>query len=497
MVKKKAKVQNSKSDQEWKNQDVLKLHNGLTEAILGSPGNDIGKQVSRDDTMFINNRWYLISNKRQLLSQSYAEHGIIRAVVDRPVDDGFKGGIDVKTDQLDENQIQDLISKMEECGDIEAVSQGRKWARLFGGGGVVINVDGRAAEPLEINKIKKGSRLRFIPVDMWELYFGIINMSDDDDFELMDNRYNAGNQLDSVQSFNYYGTQIDASRVIKMKGFPAPSFIRPQLRGWGLSALESFVRSINQYLKSTDLSFEVLDEFKLDIFKIKDFNNSLLTKNGTEAVNKRLHLANMQKNFLNSLAMDSEDDYIQKQLSFTGISEAMEGIRMQIAADLRMPLTKIFGVSAAGFNSGEDDIENYNGMIESEIRSKSKFDIIKVVQCRCAQMFGTVPDDLKIEFHPLREMSSEQEENVKTQKFSRLAQAKQLGVITADEFREACNKDDLFPIRLDDSVEFDSMSEDEMENEYQEEGEITADEASASSMNPQAPEPPKQPEPKS
>ena len=31
--------------------------------------------------------------------------------------------------------------------------------------------------------------------------------------------------------------------------------------------------------------------------------------------------------------------------------------------NLKMPITKLFGISAAGFSSGEDDIENYNSMI--------------------------------------------------------------------------------------------------------------------------------------
>ena len=50
-----------------------------------------------------------------------------------------------------------------------------------------------------------------------------------------------------------------------MKGLTAPSFLRPRLRGWGFSVVEKLVRSINQYIKATDLGFEVLDEFKLDV----------------------------------------------------------------------------------------------------------------------------------------------------------------------------------------------------------------------------------------
>src|SRR5208283_5766536 len=103
----------------------------------------------------------------------------------------------------------------------------------------------------------------------------------------------------------------------------------------------------------------------------------------------------------------------------------MVGIRMQIASDMRMPLTKVFGISAAGFSSGEDDIENYNSMVESSIRQKGKFDIIKMIKLRCQKMYGFVPDDITIEFKPLRVLSSEQEENVKNAKHARLMQTVQ------------------------------------------------------------------------
>jgi hypothetical protein len=72
-----------------------------------------------------------------------------------------------------------------------------------------------------------------------------------------------------------------------------------------------------------------------------------------------------------------------------------------------------------------------------------------MLEIKCQKMFGMVPDDLAIEFKPLRILSAEGEENVKTQKYTRLIQAKQTGEISTQEFRDACNKGNLFDIRLD------------------------------------------------
>jgi hypothetical protein len=432
--------------------EPTKMNNTLQEAIFPFMNPFETTQISQTDTLFKNNRWYLVSNMRQLLSEIYVEIGLVQTVVDVPVDDAYRGGVEVHSSQLDEDQLQQLMAEIDQEGDLESCCQADKWKRLFGGAGILILTDQKADTPLVMEQISADDPLEFRAVDMWELFHDKQNTE----------QFNAEIQDYDFEFYNYYGQKVHKSRVIKMKGIVAPSFIRPRLRGWGVSIVEILVRSINQYLKATDLSFEVLDEFKLDIFKIKNLTNTLLSAEGTALVQKRIDLANLQKNYQNAISMDSEDDYIQKQLSFSGLAETMTGIRMQVASDLRMPLTKIFGVSAAGFSSGEDDIENYNAMVEGTIRHKAKINVLKVVGLRCQKMFGFVPDDLKIEFKPLRVLSSEQEENVKTQKFSRLLQARQAGEISSKEFKEGCNRDHLLSIEVDPNIEtLEPQTEDE------------------------------------
>lgn len=422
------------------------LQNGLNTAILGyNPGTPVSTQLSQVTSLFINNRWYLISNMRQLLSEMYVEHGLIQTIVDVPVDDGLRGGVEISTKQLDPEEIEDLQAEMEMEGDYETVGYANKWNRLFGGAGVLVMTDQDPATPLNMNALRPDSPLEFRDVDMWELFWSKQNTSD----------YSAAidtNQLNDVEFYDYYGKQVHKSRVMKLIGYKAPSFIRPRLRGWGVSVVESLVQSLNQYLKSKNLTYEVLDEFKIDIFKLKNLTSTLMSPMGDAKVRARVQLANQQKNYQHAITMDAEDDYQQKELSFAGIAETQAGIRMQIASDMRMPLTKVFGISSAGFNSGEDDIENYNAMIESQVRNRIKAPLLRLIQIRCQRKFGFVPDDLKIKFKPLRMLSAEQEENVKTQKFNRVLAAKSAGEITSLEFRDSVNKDNLLPIQLDTSI---------------------------------------------
>jgi len=288
------------------------MQNGLAEAIgIGGGVNPYGfpfnqgvagtAQVENTATMFRNLRYYFVSNMRQLLSQAYCEIGLVQTICDVPVDDAFRGGITIQSKDLDEDQILELINAIDEHRDLEQLKFGQKMNRLFGGAGVLILTDQDPETPLDMKQIQQGDDLEFRGVDMWELYF---DMQAQEGFNPVDGLYTKSYDPmvtgDSTQSeyFSYYGIKVHRSRVMILKGIEAPSFVRPRLRGWGLSVVETLVRSLNQYLKSTDLAFEVLDEFKVDIFKMKNLVNTLMSPDGTNKVRRLVELANMEKTFL-------------------------------------------------------------------------------------------------------------------------------------------------------------------------------------------------------
>lgn len=413
-----------------------------TNGFPQNQGNPWTEPVSSATSLFKNLRWYLVTNFRQLLSEMYVEIGLVATIVDVPVDDALRGKITFKSKQLDENQIEELYNSLDRDNDIQTVGWAAKWNRLFGGSGVLILTNEDPMTPFNIDTINEDSELEFRAADLWELFWTNQNTEG----------YDPSIQVESFEYYDYYGRKIHKSRVMRMKGFEAPSFVRPRLRGWGTSVVETLVRSLNQYYKAIDLGYELLDEFKVDVYKIKGLTTSLSSPIGKAKIQQRIQLANWQKNYQNALVMDSEDDWDHKQMSLAGLDTALQGIRMQIASDMRMPMLKLFGTPATGLNaSDESSIEVYNSMVESQVRNKIKYDILRIAEIKCQLLHGFVPDDLSLEFEPLRVLSAEQQENVKTSKFTRLQQAADSGRITNFEYREAANKGNLFDITLDNS----------------------------------------------
>lgn len=414
--------------------------NSFGDFITNLTGNNIlgnGAQVSNSDTLFYNLRWYPISNNRQLLSQIYFELGVVQTLVDQPVDDAFRAGFEIKTKQLNGEDLEMLEIFLEQKRIIANLMQAVKWARLFGGGAILIINNDKPDVPLDITKLKEDEQIEFRAVDMWELYPDTIPAMGDPKVNEVDGFY------------SYYGKRVHPSRVYAIKGKEPPSFIKPRLRGWGMSEVERAVRPLNQYLKNEDVVFELLDEAKIDVYGIQDLNSALSKKGGSDKITQRVMMSNVLKNYQSAIIMDKEDSYEQKQLTFSGLADILNEIRQGLAAALKMPLTKLFGISAAGFNSGEDDIENYNSMVEGEVRAKVKFIVVDMCKIACQLKFGIIPEDLMIKFKPLRVLGAKEEEDVKTQQFNRLISSFQSGTIDGEDFKSGLNKAALLPVEID------------------------------------------------
>lgn len=406
--------------------EITTLKNMLSDLVPAQSYDT--SQMSNIETLIQNNRYTPLTINRVLLAYMYCEHGIIQTAIEQPVLDALRGGIIISSPELDADDLDEFHDKQEDAGDLAALQEAMIWEDLFGGAAIIVNVDVDPTQPWNI-KGSKPNKLEFYAADRWEL--------------------NAGKRGgDSNGIYDFYGAKIHRTRLLELSGKKAPAFMRPQFQGWGMSKVEKMVRELNAYMKNNNLIFELLSEAKIDVYQIKNFNSSLATATGTAKIQKRIQVGNQIKSFNNAVILDSQDKYEQKQLSFGGLSEILKELRIGIASALRMPLTKIFGISATGFNAGEDDLENYNAMVESEIRSKMRKPLRAMISMRMLQMWGYVPK-FSFEFRPLRVMSEKEEEEIKTSRQNRIIQWYDKALMSSKEVGQAAQAYDLLPIETE------------------------------------------------
>ena len=429
--------------QNYGNKDIVKQFQAMANSKSRKNANaDIGPLTGVFDSamyssaplsmpfqLAVDSQYNPITLNRILLSYCYMTFGVIQTVVDQPVEDGFRGGIQkLICDELDDDDKKALLRWIDKAMVIQRVKAAMKWAKLFGGAGLIINNYQDPAKELDKDMIRPGTDLSFLDADRWELVLTYVP------------------QEEIETPYNYYSKPIHKSRVIKILGKEAPSFIRPRLQGWGMSEVDRLIRDANMYSKEQDVIYELIDEAKIDIWKIDGFNTNILSGIAQGKTSNRLQIATNLKNYHNAIVMDKEDEYEQKQISFSGLAEVLNQIRIGMSAAARMPMTKLFGLSASGFNSGEDDIENYNSLIESEVRAKAREVLGVVLPLGCRYLFGFEPEHIDFEFKPLRVLSAEQEESVKTSKQNRIFQVYDKRLFNAFECDEALRQENLITI---------------------------------------------------
>jgi uncharacterized protein len=413
-----------------------------------------GAKLSGYGTIDHANNFGLISLNRITLTFMFTGNGIFQNAIQVPIMDALSKGVEIESHECGQDEIDKVLEWMEgadvafdsitgqETDLWTTILNAKTWDRLYGGGGIVINTDQDPEKPFNINEITPNSKIRFYDVDRWQL------TTFQSAFDDIENKYSG---MEQDEYFWLYGQKIHRSRCIVSRGKKAPSYVRRMLKGWGMSVAESMIRDMNNYLKTDEVLYEILDESKIDVYTIKNLANKLLTTGGANKVRERVQQVNMIKSYLNAIMLDAEDKYEQKTMNFSGLAEIKRENRIGMAGAAHMPVTKLFGISAAGFNSGEDDIENYNSFVESEIRSKLKPMIRKILSIGFQFLFGYVPS-FKIKFPSLRILSSVDEETIKASKQARILAGYEAELIPAPKAIEMMKKEGLITIDIDENT---------------------------------------------
>ena len=415
-----------------------RINNGLADALdlPMTPTGDI-KDPTILGRIFAGNVNHLITYHWVALTNAYNKNSFLQTAVNQKVEDAFSNdGLIIDTKTLDTDELEKLRKTMEEEGDIEAIVDCIRWGRLYGGGCLVANTEQDPSLPLDKKQLK-GKKLKFLASNRWQCCPLGISPEVSEKFAFTDTLQEG---MVDRKDVNYY-QELDRSRVGLYTGTSAPYLTKNVLQGWNASIFEGILEPIENLLGGFNVTLELLSEAKIDVFKIADLATTLISPDGERKVRKRLQIATANKNYKSSLAMDANDDYQQKQISFGGIPQLLEQLMYIFCGYLRYPVSKLFGVGSSGFSSGEDDIENYNKTVESEVRIPARKLITWVVNLRCMQLFGRELPDFRPKWRPLRVMSEKDQAEINSRKLDDYLKLQQAQIMTCKMVAQKLTED--------------------------------------------------------
>lgn len=421
----------------------LTAQNSLEAALRCGNGLDNWSQTLSPRNAYNNLSLVMISQWQILLSYLYKTYGVLAKMIDIPVDDAYKGGaFTLETDSVDEAELKELEKTIAKNQDIKQIKNARKWARLYGGAALIALSGDDLSKPLDYKSLY-GKPLEFMAVDRWQLSYSEPNINIPGGQWEYINQYGRRNSKKSVIGSNAL-TRIHSSRIFPITGKETPFIIMQRVNGWGISVFEQVFSDMSQYFKAGNVLFELLDEAKVDVIKLATLQTALSSGNSDQVLQKMLDLIANNLNYKSKLLMSTNDDYVQKQISFSGLAEMNKEIRIMMAGAANMPVNKLWGEGVTGFGSGEDSLENYNSQIENEVRSADDAVIDWVLMLRCYQQFGFELPDLTKNWKNLRVLSAIDEQNIADHKFANALQLYDRQFLSPQELALYLKKEQLF-----------------------------------------------------
>lgn len=390
--------------------------------------------ITSMNPLYSSSQYFPLSVDYPLLGYLYQTHGIFQTMIDEPILDAFRSdegpGFELTSREMGQGSVgKDGIGELEdfaeEIGAWETLKYFLGWGGLYGGSGLVVNAAQDPDKPLDERDVRRG-RLDFYDADRWEF----------------------SGAYRHAKTFSFYGQTLDASRVITYGGKRAPRLIRNVLGGWGMSEMQRAVEDFNVWLRGRNALYATIDRANIDVYKIKGYGSSLATPDGEQTVRNRILMTNQILNFVKALIIDGDDSYEVVPRQFQGLAEVMREIRIGISCATRMPYQKLWGTSAGsgGLNdSGETDMENYNAMVISRVRTPARPIIRKMLRLMMFAVFGK-EYDISFKFKPLRVLSAKDEEEIRKSKQERYVTLYDKKLLTSQEMGDLMHKENLVPI---------------------------------------------------
>lgn len=323
------------------------------------------------------------------LQALYYSGGVISNAVDIPAEAMTQDGFEVQGDD------GRLYSAFENLNGHEQFTQALKWTRLLSGALIVMDVagGGKWEEPWQP---EKGGEIRSLRVYSSErICLGMMELNN-----MPESPYFEDYERFVVKKANGNTFKIHASRCLLFK---SATIVDKALPGWleyetywGLSSLYKGLEDARNYGATCQGIAHLMGECSVGKYKLSNLEQ-LVAESNYKAIDNRLEAMDLQKSVINGVFLGEGEDYTKENVTFAGVADVWDRQMMSVSGSYRIPVTKLFGRSAAGMNAtGEGDEDNYNKYIQGLQKTQMLPPLKKLLTCLNASLKVIKSEDNKL-----------------------------------------------------------------------------------------------------
>ncbi len=326
-------------------------NDGYSEAFTGAG-------TSRDRSSFAKAKSASLLQSNDVVDL-YLADGFARKVVDIPAEEMTRAGIDIE-DIEDDVLEDDIESKLQELDAMRYMNDAVRWSRLFGGSLLIygLNDGGTLDNPLNVDGIKDVEFLRVYDRTQATIQSRVLDTMSPNygDVELW--------LISPVNGGQPY--IVHNSRCHMFDGEAIPDILRNYNQGWGASALQACYDQLIRLGMSHQWANMLLERSQQAVHKIPELAQTLRSPGGEAAIQKRVDVVDMVRGILNTIVVDSLEDYTVSSQSMAGLPDVLDRFAEALSAVSNIPVMLLMGRSAGGLSgTGKGELDSWYARIES------------------------------------------------------------------------------------------------------------------------------------
>lgn len=379
------------------------------DAMVNTAANIGTSQDRRSYTQYTEKQYF----PRVVLEAMYAENWIAGKAIDIVADDMTREWRDF-TSSAEPAKIKEFQDAEVEF-DIEAkFHEAEKWARLYGGCGIIIGLDEKYGddpeEPLNIEMLGKDCLTHLTVIESERLTYAGHNIVLDP----------TSPYFDEPEFFRiaFSSQLIHRSRVLFFNGIKMPHYParRQRLPFWGRSILQRIYEALVNADMTANGAATLVGESSNDVIKYKGLAALMLQPGGEEKIRKRFALMKLLKANNNATLLDEEESFETHSSTFSGLGDLLDRFLAIVSGATDIPVTRLIGTAAKGLNAtGEGDLKNYYDNIAAQQKRKFNPNMRKIDRVIQRHLWGKELPDWSFTWNSLFQLSpkdqSEMESN--------------------------------------------------------------------------------------
>ena len=355
----KAEIVNQKTKDSW-----TKRFNGWMNTLT-----NLGKR-NKDKRLGANA--YCTELSIQELEALYQSDDVAAKIVDIVPTYMMREGFNLRIEgDEDSSQAAQLLKKIEDLDLYTKIEKALRLARLYGGAAIIFGFDdGKdASDPVDAQTLRGIKYAVVLDRHQLKSVEGSVQLDPEKPYFNEPTQFRILTGSSGIGGSDFGEKIIHVSRMMKFVGVEPTRNRLSRVDYWGESVFARLYNPIRNFQTAHDSTATIICDFTVGVLKLHNLMEICMMDNDA-VLESRLQLVNSTSSIVNSIVLDSQDEWERKTTNVTGLEGLLNKVDARLVSATEIPHTVLLGESPSGLGAtGNSEKSSWYDYIKGEQES--------------------------------------------------------------------------------------------------------------------------------